>query len=208
MTYHRVDPIWPGATVVVIASGPSLTLDQVRRIGIARQENRVRVIAIKDQVFTAWWADWLHGCDAMWWQVHIQSVQHFAGIRTTLAETLPPQWGVGVLRNTGKTGFDKDPTCCRTGANSGYQAAHAAAHAIAGNGRIIFVGLDMKKGPDNRRHSFQTHSYQPEPNYAAVMLPWFETLVEPLKERGIEIINATPGSAVDCFRRAPLESLL
>lgn len=208
MTWFKIEPIWRGRTVVVIASGPSLTLDQVRRIGIARQEDRARVIAIKDQIYTAWWADWLHGCDPMWWQVHIQSVQNFGGIKTTLAETLPDAWGVGVVHNTGKDGFDPDPTCCRTGGNSGYQAAHMAMHAIEENGRIVTVGLDMKKASDGRRHSFKTHDYQRETHYEVTMLPSFETILPALQERRIEWVNCSPGSAVTCFPNVPLETVL
>jgi len=31
------------------------------------------------------------------------------------------------------------------------------------------------------------------------MLPKFQSLVEPLKERSIEVVNATPGSALTCW---------
>lgn len=207
LTPKGIEPQWRGETVVIICGGPSLTLDQVRRIGIARLEDRIRVIAIKDAIYLAWWADWLHGCDAKWWEVHIHSVQHYGGIKTTLAERIPhKQWDIHLLPYTGKYGFDPDPRNCRTGGNSGYQAIHCAMHA--GAKKIITVGLDIKKAKDGRRHWFDTHKYQLETRYSDVMLDPFATLVEPAKERKIEIINCSPGSAVTCFRSMNIESLI
>lgn len=207
LTQKGIEPGWRGQTVVIICGGPSLTLDQVRRIGIARQEGRIRVIAIKDAIYVAWWADWLHGCDAKWWEVHIQSVQHYHGIKTTLAELIPhKQWGVHLLKHSGKNGFDENPEFCRTGGNSGYQAIHCAMHA--GANRIITVGLDIKKAENGRRHWFDSHKYQIEPRYSDVMLEPFETLVGPAQKRNIEIFNCSPGSAVTCFKSASLDSLI
>lgn len=64
---YAIEPIWQGQTVVIMASGPSLTLEQVRRVAIAKLKDRCRVIAVNDAIFIAWWADWLHAYDSRWW---------------------------------------------------------------------------------------------------------------------------------------------
>lgn len=206
MRYFRVKPVWRGRTVVVIAGGPSVTIEDMRRVGIARLNGKIRVIAIKDAVFPAWWADWVHGCDAMWWQVHIQQLQWFSGRKTTLVETLPAKWGVHVLRNTGRHGFDEDPATCRSGGNSGYQAMHCAIHA--GASRIVMLGMDLKKTEDGRRHWFESHPYQAHTDYAETMLPSFETLLPVIEERRIEVVNCSTESIIDCFPKRELRSVL
>ncbi len=45
-------------------------------------------------------------------------------------------------------------------------------------------------------------------DYANDMLPNFPTLIEPLKARGVEVVNCTPGSALTCFPMGKIEDLL
>jgi hypothetical protein len=40
------------------------------------------------------------------------------------------------------------------------------------------------------------------------MLPCFDSLVEPLKDAGVEVINVTPDSALKCWPCRSLEELL
>ena len=212
MSRHwRIPPLWPGATGVVIAGGPSVTLEQIRRIGIARLEGRCRVLAVNDAVFPAWWADWLHGCDPMWWNWHRLSVTKFTGIKTTMVEGLPEGWNVKLLRNEcgegGQLGgFAAAPDALAPGGNGGYQAIQCLAKA--GCTRILGIGFDMKVGDDGRGHWFGEHPGAYRSDYAGTMLPWFETLIDPLKARGIEFVNCTPGSALTCFPTGDLDEEL
>lgn len=196
-----VEPIWSGQTAVVLGSGASLSAKQLRHVAIARLENRCRVIAVNDAIYPAWWSDWLHSCDSKWWFWHIQRVQHFTGIKTTLDETLPEGFGVGLLKNTGEDGFDPDTGCVRSGSNGGYQAIHIAMHA--GASRVLLLGFDMRVG-----HYFGDHPDRIKCDHRAVMIPHFPTLLEPAKARGVEIVNCTPGSALTCFRMGDIEQEL
>ena len=54
--------LWRGETVVVLASGPSLSGPQIHHLALARLGGQCRVIAIKQTVYLAWWSDWVH-----WW---------------------------------------------------------------------------------------------------------------------------------------------
>jgi hypothetical protein len=199
----RVAPIWQGRTVVILGSGPSLSVGQLRLIARAKHEvgSRVSVIAVNDAVYGAWWADWLHSCDQIWWFENIQMVHTFPGTKTTLAEDVPAAWVDGYLKNTGLSGFDEDPSCCRTGASSGYQAMHIAIHA--GARKIILVGFDMKAGPDGS-HFFGEHRHDPRHGAFKEMLAEFEGLEPVLKDRQVEVVNATPDSALTVF---PMEEL-
>ncbi|HYH39910.1 MAG TPA: hypothetical protein VD860_16940 [Azospirillum sp.] len=197
-----VPRLWSGETVVIAGSGPSLTQTQLDRV-----RGHARLIVVNDAYLLAPWADWLHGCDSKWWIWHRdRGALKFDGIRTTLIETVPDGWGVGLLRPTGKTGFDPDPACVRTGANGVYQAMHSAIHA--GAARIVLVGVDMKRGRGGRSHFFGEHPDGRVDDHASVMLPHFPTLQPALTERGIEVINCTPGSALTCFPMGNLDEVL
>src|SRR3990167_3507969 len=142
MRAYSVEILWPGKPIVILGGGPWLTASQFRDVAWVRLEDRCRVIAVNDSVYLAWWADWLHAADGKWWRAHIQRVQHFKGIKTTIDPSVPADWISGILNPTGVTGFDQDSTCCRTGNGSGYQALHCAIHA--GARRIALFGFDMK----------------------------------------------------------------
>lgn len=200
--YWRISKLWPGETVVIIAGGPSLTAAQVRLVGMARTAGKVRVIAINDAVYLAWWADWLHACDRLWWSWHPGVAEQFAGIKTAL-ETVD---GVHTLNNTGRDGFDPEPTNCRTGANSAYQAMHCAIHA--GVRKIILIGVDMSPGPDGRIHWFGDHPAPRSVDYQSVMIPCFVGLADAITERGIKVVNATPLSALNIYPYVELEKAL
>lgn len=194
-----------GKRVVIIAGGESVTLKQIRQIAIARLEmaGSIRVIAVNDAVYPAWWADWLHSCDGKWWRWHIQRVAKFPGIKTTLDHTLPDEWGLVKLNNTGKDGFDPDPGNCRTLANSAGSAMHCAIHA--GAVEIGLVGVDM----DDRQHWFGVHEKNAvDVDRETVMLPSFASLDPELKARGIRVWNASPVSRLELWPKIDLETAL
>jgi len=94
-----------------------------------------------------------------------------------------------------------------SGGNSGYQAANLALHA--GARRIILVGYDMRRGPGNLAHwhgDHPPHMNNAPPDALARFAAAFDSVPETLPA-GVEIINATPGSAVTAFPFASLETL-
>jgi hypothetical protein len=109
------------------------------------------------------------------------------------------------LRNTGERGLENDSTGLRTGRNSGYAAINLAVHL--GATRIVLLGYDMRG--HKQQHFFGQHpprlrSSTPYASFVAC----FSTLVEPLRQRGVEVLNCTPGSALGMFRRAALRDAL
>ena len=108
---------------------------------------------------------------------------------------------VFALASTGIEGLEDSPNGLRTGANSGYQAINLAVHL--GARRIILLGYDMK--PSNgRSHWFGEHPDRVDPPYST-MLASFPSLVDPLRKRGVEVINCTPDSALDVFPKMDLK---
>jgi hypothetical protein len=162
------------------------------------------MIVVNDAYRLAPWADHLHACDIQWWRWHHEEACQFAGVKTALEDPAAEYPGVNLLNNTGVEGYDERAWCCRTGCNGGYQAVHIAMHY--GAKRILLLGMDHRVVGD-KSHFFGDHPNNVRSEYAPWHFRWM-TLLDPLEERGIEIINCTPGSALTVFPRGQLEDWL
>jgi hypothetical protein len=204
LTYGTVPRNWAGATVVCIATGPSLLQSDVD----ACQGHPV--VAIKDAITMAPWADVLYSCGqdrSKWWQ-RMRShpaVESFKGHRFTLDPLVARQGVATLLKNSGESGIDTDPGSLRTGRNSGYQAINIAVHM--GAAKIVLLGYDMKADVDGRDHFFGAHPTGNRPPYDE-FLRWWPTIVEPLQAQGVTVVNATRSTALDIFPKVSLSEAL
>ena len=195
-----VPRLCPAGTVVCVATGPSLTADDVTYC-----RDKAFVIAINDAYRLAPWAGLVYGCDAKWWNWH-KEVAKWPCLKFGLkAVDLNFPAGVALLENTGITGLERKPTGLRNGKNSGYQAINVAVHL--GASRILLLGYDMKLGPGGRSHFFGEHPDGLKPTISN-FVGLFESIVEPLKKRHIEVVNCSRQTALTCFPRMPIEAAL
>jgi hypothetical protein len=193
---NRVPRLWPGSTIVCIGLGPSLTAEDVELC-----RGRARVIAIKTAIELAPWADVLYSGEIRWWKHYGPSLT-FQGLRYGIEPAASP-WAT-VLKNTGFSGLEREPFGLRTGLNSGYQAINLAVHL--GAARIVLLGYDMQDD-GTRRHFFGQHPWASS-SLLARFKPMFDGIVQPLKDAGVEILNASRRTALTCFPRMPIEDAL
>ncbi len=198
--YATVPRLWPDSTVVVLANGPSLTPEDV---DACRGQH---VVAIKDTVRLAPWAEVLYGCDAKWWRAHPETAA-LACPKFGL-EPVQGREDVQILRNAGEAGVESSPDGLRTLRNSGGQAINLAVHL--GARRIVLLGYDMQ--PEAGRHRwFGRHVYHHGADHAPpyeLFLRMMPTLIEPLRALGVTVINASRTTALDIFPRLPLAEAL
>jgi hypothetical protein len=203
--YSTVPRLFPGSTVVCLGSGPSLRAEDVDAC-----RGRAVVIAVNDTYKLAPWADVMYACDNKWWgwadknyKGNHPKFHECEAHRNGQKYTLKPYPGVQLLRHTGGYGLDLDPSAVRTGFNSGYQAINLAVHL--GASRIVLLGYDMRVDQKRRSrdHFFGQHPDHTVPPVAACLTA-FKTLVKPLAEVGVEIVNCTSGSALVSFPMRPL----
>lgn len=212
--YWRAEALWPGAAMAIIAGGPSLTPSQVEACRDRQWGgSKLRVIAVNNGYQIAPFADLLYFCDDKWWQWHHKALAKWPGLIVRL-DGGAFDFGdnrIKVLRNSGvHKGLTTERDRLHTGQNSGYQAINLAVHL--GAKRILLLGFDMKAGPVVGR-SVQTHWHKDHPGGTSPsvydqMLPHFQTLIEPLAAAGVELINCTPGSAIQCFKKSTIEAAL
>lgn len=202
--YWSVPREWPGETVFILAGGPSL-----RDFDAEVLRGAGRIITINNSYLLCPWADVLYGCDASWWRTHA----------TRIAETFHGKYRISIgtsengvlrLRHGGLRGLNTDPTALAHGTNSGFQAINLAANF--GAARIILLGYDMHCKGGTHWHpghgAYDADSARFERKLQNDMLPEFQSLVEPLRSRGVEVINSTPNSALKCWPYLPLEEVL
>lgn len=202
---QSIAPRWRGRTVVVAATGPSLTPE------VAHAVRDHPVIAVSDAYRLLPWAEVLYSCDAGWWRVH-EGAPGFAGERWSSHDkgsndktSLPREYGVRLVAGRDGHTFSSDPALLHYGSNTGFQAINFA--ILAGARRIVLVGFDMRHVA-GKRHFFGDHPRPLSNNLdLRVLLPIFAKAARALPA-GVEILNATPGSALTCFPIVPLPQAL
>lgn len=103
-----------------------------------------------------------------------------------------------------------DGVSLSTGLNGGYQAVNLAITAMGGaaaEGKILLLGYDMKyQGEKSHWHGGHPEKVG-EDMYKVTYLKYFRELPRHLP-KGVEIINCSNDSRIDCFRRIPVEEAL
>lgn len=198
-TYATVERIWPDSTVVLIASGPSLTVEDCEFV-----RGKARVIVINRSFERALWADAMFACDSRFWG-WVKGAPEFHGLKFSLQQKAAKWPGVQILRRGSNTGLSLDPSVLNLGNNSGYQALNLA--VLLGAKRILLLGYDMKAGPKGEKHWHKEHPIR-TPDLYQMFRRNFATLEVPLANLGIQCINCSRDTALDCFPRMTIEEAL
>lgn len=199
--FSRVLREWEGETVALIGSGPSLTQEQCNAV------RSLNTIAVNNAYLFCPWADIIYAADARWWGWNPQALK-LPAYKVSIEQHMKVEFplDVHVLRNLDKgdpTGLSLDPTGLKTGCNSGYQALNLA--VLLGAKRIILLGYDYRF--DNGRAHFPGGDH-PVPSFENHLVGYaqkFSSIENKLIELGIEVLNATPGTALNAFPKVRLE---
>lgn len=172
-------------TCVVLATGASLTPEQVAHVRSAHEVGRCKAVAVSNAYQLAPWADAMVANDMKWWRQHPEALK-FAGRKYCGAdikgtERLPPV------------------PMFPSGTNSGLQGMRVA--LILRATRIILLGLDMRGTHYFGRHPSPLKN--PSPADFQRMLVQFTRW-----KSNAEVINCSPGSALTCFKTATLADVL
>ncbi len=188
-----VEKLWPGETFVCLGTGPSLTQQDVNLC-----RGKARVIAVNDAHTIAPWADVMYAADESYWRKQ-QGAPTFGGLKYAIEPQRIAWPGVQTLRNTGTHGLELQATGLRTGLNSGFQAIGLAVHLGAAS--IVLLGYDMGGG-----HFFDSKP----PVSTAKFAGWikaFRTLVQPLRDLSVRVVNCSRSTSLDAFPRVALEDM-
>lgn len=195
--------------MVCLASGPSLNAEDCAYV-----HGKAKVIAVNDGIrFSKDFADVLYSSDVRFWRYY-KGMPDFHGLKYAIEQGRGAKrrgfekWpDIAVLRNTGDPGLEQSPEGLKTGRNSGAAAINLAVHL--GASRILLLGYDMNTGPNGQAHFFGQHppGLQTHAPYQ-VFRRMFEAMVAPLRALGIEVINCTERSSLECFPKRQLREVL
>lgn len=194
---------WRGECVAIIASGPSVSKEQVELL-----RDRIHVIAIKNNVELVPWAEVVYGCDGPWWKHH-NGLPNYSGIKLCHDGGMCTRFGLHKveIKHIDKLLTD-EPGTIGSGGNSGFQAINIAAqfgatgilligYDMQANGKVHWYGRNIIKGMNNPGES----------NFKRWKLG-FDAVAPTLSNLGIDVVNASPQSALKCFRYASVEAAL
>lgn len=154
------------------------------------------------------WADVHYFADAQWWRWHKDRPEFgaFAGERCSIEPTgfEIDDPAVHILRNAGPDGLALDGTGLATGYNSGHQALNLA--ILAGAARVLLLGYDGKPGAGGQMHWFGDHPVKTPPSWLPLFCRKLREAAPLIAQAGVEVVNCSPGSAIDAFRRGGLQT--
>lgn len=195
-------PLWKDGVAVIIGGGPSVTQDQIDLIREAHESGNVYVIAINNSYQIAPWADVLYACDVIWWEWHYEDTVDFKGLRITPALRAKQNYPdlIWIEGEAHDQGLSKRQDSIVNGRIGGYQAINLAVNF--GAKRILLIGYDMRNiGGLSHWHGDHPNKQRPIWTHR---IEHFRNMLPDLKEWGIEVINCTPGSALDAFPMSDL----
>jgi len=181
-------------TAVILASGHSLTLEQIEAARLSGHFT----IAVNSTYEKALWAHAVYAGDYMWFKLNIAKIRasKFKGKIVTQDSSASAHYGIERVRGTNRDGLGT--TLIHLNGNSGVQALNLA--FLWGYRRIILLGMDMKLGPKGERHHHPDHAHPAVQNQ--VFDEWLkkvQKVATDLVAAKCEVLNATPGSAMKCF---------
>ncbi len=156
------------------------------------------------------WVSVFYFCDSQFYRAHKPDIDEFHNLKVTCVNHLPTNLLPGTvnikrLRRDNRRGISTDRGVIQWNYNSGCAAINFAAHA--GVKRILLLGFDMKP-VDERTHWHSTYRKQTQPATFRRFLKSFSPIASDAKRRKIEILNVSPDSAIEAFRKVKLEEVL
>jgi hypothetical protein len=201
---------WATRTAVVIASGPSLSQEQLEHVYFERWcANTCRVIAVNNTCSRVAWADCAYFGDYLALKTYVPKLRppagEFQGEWWTQDKAGAERWGLSYVKSANRPGLGT--VRVHLNGNSGAQAVNLA--TLFGAKRVLLLGFDMQSGPKGQKHWFGSH---PVPLVQDLLFDeWikkFEAIATDAKAMGVEVINCTPGSALPWFPMADIKEAL
>lgn len=200
-------PDWSGETAVCIATGPSLTSDQVEAV---RRAN-VRTIAINDaghpsRTPSATWCDIWYAADQSFWlnyRPESNALKVCAESKCNRRGELFDIVDLFLDLDDAERARAYVPGYALHGGHGGYQCLQLA--MSLGATRILLLGYDCQPRGDQTNYFGRkpAHLHKDSPYKAWVQC--YDKLV--LKE-GVKVINCTPGSAIKAYSFADIRECL
>ena len=230
----NIPRIWEGGDVFIIGGGPSVPFqfgvpeDVYQDVAVGKRLPSAyskfmkslhgkHVVGVNNAYLIGLWIDVAFFGDHSWYLVHRMRLAKFPNLKVTCNPRFDGKTSRNdrvkfVARDREKRfGISPDPSKVAWNNNSGAAAINLAVHL--GAKRIVLLGFDMK-GNGAYTHWHGSH-HRNEKDATRIKSPpfrrhlkGFPTIARDAKKMGVEILNASPDSAIDVFPKASLLEVL
>lgn len=180
---------------LIIATGPTL-----KREDVDYCKNKIITYTVNNAYLLAPWAEYLYACDYAWWKHYNPE---FNGEKWTGTKGAADEFNLNYIPYDTSKIFATEPPIA-TGGNSGFQAINLA--YIHGIRKIYLLGFDYSSPG---MHFFGKHPQKL--NKTPDMRNWVDhmTKAKPLMDKaGLEVINCSLLSAIECFPKAKIQDCI
>lgn len=179
---------WTGCTVVCIASGPSLIAEDCGAV----ERSGFPAIAVNSSWKMARFAEILYAGDSAWWESYSDEID-IPAERWSCTRQAAQRFGVSHHQSGGAY-------------NSGMRAIQFAMQQ--GASRVLLLGYDCSLAAGTHWHGDHQKTKNPDAQKVAGWHKQFAQVAAEAKARGVDVINCSRHSALNCFPRLSLEEAL
>jgi hypothetical protein len=157
------------------------------------------VIGCNDAYLFGSWVDVCLFIDAHWYWKHKEWLSAFQGTKVTTLEDLIGEPDINVMQNDIR-GMSPKPSALAANTNTGAAAINLACHM--GAKRILLTGFDMKLDPKTGQSNWHPNNLDKVTDEVFQKFrTWMVHVVAGLQQNfpDVEVLNATPGSALKAF---------
>lgn len=221
---------YEGQTAVIVATGPSINGDQILKLRWAKMHNRIKVITVNNAYQIAPFTDIQIACNDNWWEYYLAHDPLLKKLNAdcwTRYKYIAKEHGIDYINSIVKDGLSTDPSVVHINHGSGPMAINFA--TLYGFKKLILLGHDMRYAKDydgkskkvgsTPRHYFgeypksmqhfpQSKNSVDEEGKIVGLIRTYEKMVDDLINMNVDVVNCTPNSALNCFRKSTLESEL
>lgn len=205
---RQSDPIprkYLGEPAVLLASGPSLSKEQIEYIRPFHAAGKIRVFGLNDTYKICDFIDVFYACDPKWWDCNMPSVVEYkCEDKWTQDKNKSKELGINWVNGSSGQGLCLYKNKIHFGSNSGFQLLNLAWHYGIRQFFLLGYNMDVPKG--TQQHFFGRH---PKPlnqgnNYRG-FVQQYNKIQKDIKNL---VINCTEPTMLKCFRQMPLEQAL
>jgi hypothetical protein len=153
-----VPPRFAGTPAVILASGPSLSREDIEYIRPLHALGKICVLGLNDTYKLCDFIDVLYFCDPRWLDSNLDLLDYTAGELWTQDANVRKKYDGRIKRCQGSSGngLSKQPNHIHFGGNSGFQLLNLAWHF--GIREMYLLGYNMgEANPGQRQHFFGPH---------------------------------------------------
>ena len=148
----------------------------------------------------------MYACDLQWWERYESATRAFRGSKWTSDKQAARRYALHHINRSSGNGLCTERNCIYSGGNGGYQAINLVYHL--GAKKIVLLGFDMHRNEGGHWHGEHEGMISAPDSHVRGWVPAFDALAHDLRALGVSVVNATPGSALQCFPRSELRDCL